>query len=235
MDDQPIICDDCRDTGWIEVTGADRRTTMRKCDPCAWVASKRGFAPGVPADEQTARFASYDVTDDNREAVKHARYFVDGVHPALYLHGGVGVGKTKLACAALNECHAKGERVWFLRTPELLLKLQRIDGDAADAYIERLLAVQVLCLDDVGASQGTDFARRTLQIIFDGRRDRGNRTILTSNLDVDALAEFLGDDRLPSRIAGDARIVEVAGDDQRPRRGAERRRTKTAGHSKKGW
>ena len=73
----------------------------------------------------------------------------------------------------------------------------------------------VLVLDDVGANQGTDYARRMLQTIFDARLDAGHRTIWTSNLTLDEMAEFLGDDRLTSRIAGNCRVVRLQGDDWR--------------------
>lgn len=229
---KPYACDVCNDTGWVENPNTK---AVRKCDPCPYRDGMRGHAPGIPVDERDARLSNYDVTDDNRDAVKHAQFFIKSVHAGLYLHGGVGVGKTKLAAVIVNESHAQGERVLFQRVPEMLLRLQRTDSDGIDAAMDRLLDPKVLALDDIGASQGTDYARRTLQIILDGRLDRGHRTVFTSNLSVDDLASFMEDDRLPSRIAGCCRIVEIGGVDQRGKRRARKERSKLAGQSAKGW
>jgi DNA replication protein DnaC len=226
---KPYACDACRDTGFVE--NPDTRA-FRKCDPCSWRDAQRGFAPGVPADEHDARLSTYDVNDDNRDAVKHASFFIAAVHPGLYLHGGVGVGKTRLACVILNECHARGDKVLFTRAPELLLRMQRLDSDRSDEFLDRLLEPKVLVLDDLGASQGTDFARRTLQTILDGRLDRGHRTVFTSNLSIDQLGDFMEDDRLPSRISGTCKVVALTGNDQRRRR---RKASEKAGQTERGW
>lgn len=229
---KPYVCSDCHDTGWVEnpATGA-----VRKCDPCPYRDGLRGHAPGVPVDERDARLNGYDVTDDNRDAVKHATFFIKAVHAGLYLWGGVGVGKTKLGAVIVNECHAQGERVLFQRVPEMLLRLQRMDSDRSDEAMDRLLDPKVLVLDDIGASQGTDFARRTLQIILDGRLDRGHRTVFTSNLSIDQLSDFMEDDRLASRITGSCRVVEVGGKDQRGKRRKASEKSKLSGQSAKGW
>lgn len=209
-----FTCDVCSDTGW-----APKPTGVTRCKgeagvSCAWVENKRGLAPGVPVDEGKATLENYTRTAENGEAIKHAEYFLDGTHKGLYLHGGVGTGKTRLACSIVNQLWARGVSVRFKRCPELLIQLQP-GHDDTDQVWERMVDVPVLVLDDVGANQGTDFARRQLQAIFDARLDRGHRTIWTSNLDLDDLATFLADDRLPSRIMGQCRVIELTGKDWR--------------------
>ena len=74
----------------------------------------------------------------------------------------------------------------------------------------------MLVIDDVGASQATDFARRMLHSLFDARADLKRRTIWTSNLSPDELTAFLQQDaRLVSRIAGACKVVELDGPDFR--------------------
>jgi DNA replication protein DnaC len=188
---------------------------VRRCTQCSYLDRRRGTAPGIPADEHGSTFDNYEATKDNVEAVRQAQFFVDGVHPGLYLWGGLGSGKTRLACTVLNTLWKTGIGCRFFRVPELLQRLMP-GSDSTDDAFDQAVDVPVLCLDDVGANAGTDFSRRMLQTIFDARLDRGHRTIWTSNLDLDELADFLMEDgRLPSRIAGNAKVVELDGPDWR--------------------
>lgn len=198
---------------------------MVKCSTCDHWDRKRGTAPGVPDDEKASTLANYTETKDNGEAIRQAKFFLDGVHPGLYIHGGVGSGKTRLACSILNELWKAGTRVRFNRVPELLQKLMP-GSDSTDQVFDQAADIPVLCLDDVGANAGTDFSRRMLQSLFDRRLDLGHRTIWTSNLDLDELADFLAEDRrLPSRIAGACKVVELDGKDWRLMKARQRART----------
>lgn len=209
-----FVCDVCSDSGWAPKAGGVVRCKGEAGVSCPYLENQRGTAPGVPVDEAKATLENYTRTADNGEAIKHAEYFLDGTHRGLYLHGGVGTGKTRLACSILNMLWARQVSVRFKRCPELLIQLQPGHEDT-DQVWQRMVDVPVLVLDDVGANQGTDFARRQLQALFDARLDRGHRTIWTSNLALDDLAEFLADDRLPSRIMGQCRVVELTGKDWR--------------------
>lgn len=232
------LCEGCDGTGWefpIEQTD-DPKTRkalgVRRCTRCDYWERKRGYAPGVPDDAKLASLDTYGdqlvLTDANRDAITQAKHFLAGVHPGLYIFGAVGSGKTLLACAILNDLHRKGERVRFIRVQELLNKLMP-GSDDVDRIMDQVVTVPILVLDDVGASQGTDFARRMLLSIFEGRQDRSHRTVWTSNLDLEELIEFLGDDtRLPSRIAGTSKIVRMDGDDYRLKAAKKRAGKSTA-------
>lgn len=209
-------CSGCEGTGWEQVPGKER--TVRKCQVCDYWDRARGLAPGIPKDEQAASLANYEANLHNADAIRHAELFVQGVHQGLFLHGPVGTGKTRLACSILNDIwKTRTTKVRFVRVPEVLVRLQPSMSEAGEAetLITELTEVPVLVLDDVGANQGTDFSRRMLQVLVDARADRGGRTIWTSNLNPDELGQFLGDERIPSRIVGSCRIVELDGPDQR--------------------
>lgn len=195
---------------------------MRRCQACEYWDRRRGAAPGVPKDEQGSTFENYETTKFNGDAIRQAQFFVDGVHPGLYIYGGTGTGKTRLACSILNALWKVRVGVRFFRVPELLQRLMP-GSDSTDEAFDQAVQIPVVCLDDVGANAGTDFSRRMLQSIFDARLDRGHRTIWTSNLDLDELAQFLAEDaRLPSRIAGNAKVVELDGKDFRLKKAAAR-------------
>lgn len=211
------VCSTCDNTGWAEVPGKALRV-VRHCQVCDYWDRIRGSAPGVPEPEREATLENCDRNTFNGEAIRHADFFVRGVHQGIYLFGPVGTGKTRLACSMINDIwKARTARVRFIRVPELLIRLQPnfATGDEADALIADMADVPVLALDDIGANSGTDFSRRMLQVLIDARTDRGNRTIWTSNLSLDELGVFLSDERVPSRIVGTCRIVELKGPDQR--------------------
>lgn len=215
----PYLCARCHDSGHEVIELAGNKSAVQRCtaDPCPYLSAKYGIALGVPAQERDAaleRIARVPSTREhvgNEAAIQHAKFFADGTHHGLYIYGLPGRGKTTLACATLNACMKRRTTSRFVRTPELLIRLIQDD----DSLFDELVATPVLCLDDVGASQGTDYARRTLQALFDAREDRQHRTIWTSNLTLGELSEFLQDDRLSSRIAGACKIIEVGGPDHR--------------------
>lgn len=172
----------------------------------------------IPHEFRSARLDNYDARDGNRAALQGAEAFLksDATHD-LFLCGGVGTGKTRLACTIANEVFAAQHRaVRFMRVPVLLLKLQEgMHGADENITVSELAEPGLLVLDDIGVEKGSDYSRRTLQTLYDMRRDHARRTIWTSNLDLEGLSVFLDDDRLPSRIAGAADVVFVDGVDQR--------------------
>jgi DNA replication protein DnaC len=232
------VCELCEGTRWKPAPGG--RGVVR-CD-CV-EATRVKFAEGVPLEFRDARFANYRVQAGNKAAMKTAEAFLES-RGDLLLVGPVGSGKTRLACTILNEAHQTTRGGLFVRVPKLLLDLQLMFGPAKSAedrdderrYCERLFAAPLLVLDDVGVEKASDYTNRTLYTLYEERSDRGHRTIWTSNLGLapepgqrhhpgrpPTLGEFLGDDRLPSRIAGRGPVVYLNVRDQRlPFRGAAR-------------
>lgn len=174
-------------------------------------------AEGVPYEFRSARFDNFRDDAGNRSALVKARVFFDGERD-LFLSGGVGAGKTRLACSIANECALRRKRTLFVRVPMALHQLQpgRDAGEIAELE-RRLFETNFLVLDDIGAErdQATDYTRRTLLMIYEERCDRGLRTIFTSNKTIQQLAEMQDDDRLASRIAGRADVVLLTTPDQR--------------------
>lgn len=215
-----VRCELCGDTGWqpIDVDGVSR---VRPCD-CWLRAHTRTCADGVPVPFATARFANYELRQNNAHAIKAAREFLEGARQGLYLCGPTGTGKTRLASSLLNDAYDRGARgAMFVDVKYLIfLQLQGIQDAAkkveANALTDRCIAAELLCFDDVaGGEKGSDHSRSVLLTVYDQRINAG-RSIWTSNLDLATLAAFLGDDRLPSRIAGEAgEPIELSGADQR--------------------
>jgi DNA replication protein DnaC len=230
-------CGECDDSRWKLIEQDGRRVAVR-CPSCSQATTgTRNHADNVPIDYQAARFANYHVTPANRVARAAGEHWLSELNTNraddalphevasgrdLMFVGGTGTGKTRLCVTLLNEAHARGHRrALFVHAPTLIqMQLEAInDGDRkpqANAWLERCRCAEPLGLDDVaGAEAGSDFSRRLLLVLYERRISAGLHTIWTSNLQLDQLAEFYGDDRLPSRWAEHAQVLEVAGSDWR--------------------
>lgn len=205
----PGTCERCYGEQFIERPGYPGKVNCQECNPPIL------HAIGVPVEFQTARFANYRHEDGNATAIDKARAFLAGTRD-LFLTGGVGAGKTRLACTVANEAFLARVGARFVRVPMVLHQLQP-GRDEAEEIERQLFTTRVLVLDDIGAErdQATDYTRRTLLMIYEERHDRGLRTVFTSNKTVQQLAEMQDDDRLASRIAGRADVVKLTTADQR--------------------
>jgi DNA replication protein DnaC len=218
-----FVCEACDNTGWVYTMDAAgvRRATRCADEACLLQrrAGKTPQVPGMPQEFVPLTLPLYGSKSSNREALEAAEHWLRGHHD-LFITGAVGTGKTALACALANERFKQDSSVRFTYVGTLLErhKAAMFEDDAEKrraGSLDPFYAVRLLVLDDVGRDKGSDYARMTLQTIYDERRARGNRTIWTSNLDLGQLGEFFEDDRLPSRIAGAAEIVFLGGEDWR--------------------
>lgn len=202
----PGTCEYCYGTG--------KRGAMA-CGACAPALR---YAEGTPYEFREARFANYEETHGNQTALAKAKAFLaSNTRRDLYLTGGVGAGKSRLAASVLNEALLRGRWCYFARVPMVLHQMQ--PGKASEELEHVLMRCDLLVLDDIGAErdQATDYTRRTLLMVYEERSDRGVRTIFTSNKTLQQIAEMQDDDRLASRIAGRADVVKLTTPDQRMR------------------
>jgi chromosomal replication initiation ATPase DnaA len=203
-------CAACGDTRWRTIVDGEGIPRAVRC-----ACDVPTHADGVPVLFQGALIENYLELPGNGAARDLARGFLAGRRDA-FLFGPVGSGKTRLACSLLNE-HVRARHTgYFARCTWMLEQLQP-GRDEDDAIRRRLETTSLLVIDDVGAErdQATDYTRRTLASLYEQRHDRGLRTVFTSNLSLQALAEHQGDRRLASRLVEQADIVELTTPDQR--------------------
>jgi IstB-like ATP binding protein len=202
-------CSECSG-GWRTVPTAG----IERAERCACTIVGV-HADGVPSEFVDVTLGNYREEEGNSRAMRCARQF-RGSSRDLYLYGGVGSGKTRLACSLLNEHARSRHTAYFARVPWMLHALQP-GRDQAGALEERIATTSLLVLDDLGAErdQATDYTRRTLLMLYEQRHDRGLRTIFTSNKSVQELAEMQDDGRLASRLVGQAEVVRLTTPDQR--------------------
>ena len=151
-----------------------------------------------------------DLTGNLRAAAD--RWIDGGLAANVILLGPVGVGKTHTGVAFARAAFDAGRTIRFVSTDELLEGLRPSGG-----IRWRPDRVDVLVLDDLGREKPTDWSATTLDGIIDRRWKAELPTIVTSNLDPDALATHVGP-RLWSRLYDSAVRHTVAGDDRRIRR-----------------
>jgi DNA replication protein DnaC len=160
-------------------------------------------------------FERYQVTSSNRLAYERSKEF----NPAaenLYLWGSCGVGKTHLAYAIARRAVEESLIVSVQRAPQLTRQVRMREPTQEQAAIDNFIAAELLVLDDLGTGLDTAFSRLILQEILD-LRDFNERAglVITSKYSLDDLAAKLGDDSIPSRIAGMCHCIRICGVDNR--------------------
>jgi DNA replication protein DnaC len=149
----------------------------------------------------------------------------------LYICGDRGTGKTHMAVALMRE-HLNNITVLdrggelrinirnvpvFVSVPELLLEIRSSysDGKSSEKLIiDKYTDRDFMVMDDLGIEKTTEWAMQILYIIIDRRYREDRRTVFTSNLTLDEIADKL-DDRIASRIAGMCVVVPFKGKDRR--------------------
>lgn len=141
-----------------------------------------------------------------REVVAHETEMNPEVFPEhhshwLMLYGGLGMGKTGLAAAFVNQLAPTGVGVLFYRLQELFVEIQSHygkEGNEADDTQERICRAQVLVLDECNVPtdpNGTASVdkRRILEEICRFRHARRLPTVFTGNLDQAAFTRMWGE------------------------------------------
>lgn len=133
-------------------------------------------------------FGDYQVTSDNAEAVKIAKWYT-ATKPAksLYLYGECGTGKTFLASIIAQEFDSL-----FIDTPSLMDELKAtFDNGGTENLFKRYTKCPLLILDDIGAGQITPWNVGILYRLINARYNADKPLIVTSNYDLDGLQSAL--------------------------------------------
>jgi DNA replication protein DnaC len=128
----------------------------------------------------------------------------------LLFTGPVGSGKTYLAASIANELIEAQLEVLFLVVPDLLDELRatyKSDVNEMD-LLDTARTIPILILDDLGAHNYTDWTRNRLYSIINYRMNELLPTVITSNLSLDEMEDYIGV-RTTSRIIQSSRIFRL--------------------------
>ena len=148
-------------------------------------------------------------------ALNASKEFVDrclrDIHGlGLMLIGPVGAGKTFLAASIANALMEREQQVLFLVVPDLLDQLRatyKSDDNELD-LLDTAREIPILILDDLGAHNYTDWTRNRLYSIINYRLNEQLPTVITSNLTLEEMEEYLGA-RTTSRLIQSCRIFRM--------------------------
>jgi len=124
--------------------------------------------------------------------------------------GPVGSGKTYLAASIANELMESNLAVLFLVVPDLLDELRATYKSEVNELdlLDTARTIPILILDDLGAHNYTDWTRNRLYSIINYRLNEQLPTVITSNLSLDEMEDYIGV-RTTSRIIQSSRIFRL--------------------------
>lgn len=140
---------------------------------------------------------------------------------SLILSGGVGTGKTHLACAMALDAIDKGRSVEFRTATDLRRRLKSFGDDGEyEAVLDRCCSCSLFILDDVGTEKITEWGAEQVYAIINARYNDVLQTVITTNIttpdDLAAHMEPMGE-RIISRLSQMCLWVRIEDSDQRQR------------------
>jgi DNA replication protein DnaC len=182
----------------------------------------RRLASGIPSrlrDLSLERVAlGYATSAYNTELLAAVQSWAIGQTAGLLLAGAVGVGKTWLAAAAAWEWLARGPLQWFA-VPTLFARLGLSFADEArQEALNVLTGKGPLVLDDLDKVRATEYAAEQLFCAIDNRVTAGAQLLVTTNLELGALAAKFPQpygEAIASRLAEHCEAFLVQGQDRR--------------------
>jgi DNA replication protein DnaC len=201
----------CDGSGWL----LDEETNVARACACrerriSRSASRR-IGTGIPKRYRGVSFDRQPIADMDPYVLQQVRQFVRRIEKnvdegnGLWFFGDVGTGKTSLAMLVSKAALEAGHSVAIYSVPRLLADIKETyEADADRSYADlfrRLVEVDLLHLDDLGAEKRTEWVLEQLYSIVNERWQNERSIVVTTNLGLDELREQIGF-RTVSRIEG---------------------------------
>lgn len=192
-------CPECQGTGWKPVEAEGVRRVMR-CECQASEQAQRLIELArIPRRYEHCAFENFDVRKDRitgqpnpylQKAKIDAMRFVEDypLHDfGLLFVGPTGAGKTHLAVTVLRELMIrKGVECLFYDFRELLKEIQSsynpVSQSSEWSILQPVLDAEVLLLDELAASNPSDWVKETLAHVINSRYNRKKVTLITTTL-----------------------------------------------------
>ena len=179
-------------------------------------AVSRGMGTGVPKRFRGVSFDRKPICDLDPFVLRPVRAFVERAEDnveagrGLWFTGDVGTGKTSLAMLVSLATERAGRSVAIYPVTRLLAEIKdTYDSQSGGSYMRlfrRLISVDLLHLDDLGAEKRTEWVLEQLYAIVNERWQDERSIVVTTNItDLDELREQVG-----ARTV--SRLLEICGD-----------------------
>ncbi|HMD52228.1 MAG TPA: ATP-binding protein [Solirubrobacteraceae bacterium] len=208
--------DMCDGTGFVE-DEATRTASDCRCRRGRIASTRAARLEGrIPRRYRGVSFDRPPVSDIARTApdqIRAVRRYIGSIEEnldagnGLWIQGDVGTGKTTLAMLISKAALDASRSVAIYSLPRLLNLLRESmdsDGGMLD-FMDRLTAVDLLHIDDLGAEHQTEWVLEQLYSIVNARYEAERAIVATTNLMPDELSDRLG----PRTVS---RLVEICGD-----------------------
>jgi DNA replication protein DnaC len=186
-------------------------------------AKARNLSAVIPRRYRDVAFERPPVTHIDPQIVTATRRYAANIDDqldagrGLWFMGPVGTGKTTLAMLVSQAASDAGRSVAIYSLPRLLNEIRdthRAERSHVD-LLDRLTAVDLLHIDDVGAERTTDWVLEELYSIVNSRYEDKRSIVITTNiLDREALCEQITE-RTVSRLTEMCDELPLLGHDRR--------------------
>jgi DNA replication protein DnaC len=212
----------CDGSGFLydEETNTARDCT---CRPQIVARNKaRSLSAVIPERYKDVAFDRFPVTEIDSQIVAATRRFVNKIDTnldagrGLWFMGPVGTGKTTLAMLVTKSALEAGRSAARYSLPGLLSQIRKtFDTGSHNDLLERLTAVDLLHIDDIGAEQTTPWVLEELYSIINSRYEEQRSMLVTTNIqDRQMLCEQITE-RTVSRLTEMCEELPVLGHDHR--------------------
>ena len=228
------VCPHCQGSGWIiSLKNGGEFASICRCQQRNQLLA-RGEKANIPVKFLGAELEwGYQPDPKNRTQVKAKRIikkFIEdypAVEGGLLLQGSIGLGKTSLLCAIGFELiKRRNIDVYYIDWNDLVREMRSgedhstRDFSAINQIITRLIGVELLLFDELGASRVSPWVYDNIYYIFNKRYNNKKITVCATNFydnpgdGRESLSLRIGD-RIRSRLYEMTRVVEMGGMDFR--------------------
>ena len=224
-DDLPCPFGLCDGSGFL-IDEESRVATPCRCRPSRLERRRaRRLSAVIPRRYAGVSFDRPPISGMHEVIVRPVRQFVrrvdeelDAGH-GLWLFGKPGTGKTSLAMLVSRAALDAGHSVAIYSLPRLLAEIRStFEADSEGSYLDftdRLAAVDLLHIDDVGAENSTPWVLEQLYTIVNARYEDQRSIVITTNIEEpEALAGQIGA-RTVSRLEEMCTVLPLFGEDAR--------------------
>jgi DNA replication protein DnaC len=221
----PCPYGECDGSGFVE-DEAERTVRPCRCRPQRVAQAKaRSLSAVIPKRFRNASWDRPPVASMPPPLVRAVRGYADAIEQrldagrGLWLMGDVGTGKTTLAMLVSSAALRAGRTVAIYSLPTLIATIRRTYDEGSRQsdveLLDRLRAVDLLHLDDLGAERTSEWVLEQIYSIVNARYEEQRSIVLTTNItDRDELCTQIGA-RTVSRLTEMCEEIPVFGPDRR--------------------